>query len=437
MSSFEYRSAVIRLRVIRAPTASWWWKVVPLPSWYPRVRGLPTSWNNAASRATGSRTARRRSVVRRTDVLDDGDRVRQHVLVAMDRVVLESHRRQLRQELVGETGVDQEPQSGRRVVDDHQLVELVADALGRHDLESCRHGRDGIDELGGRVELVPGDEPGRAQHAQRVVAEADLGPERGAQRRVAEVGRAVERVDERRRRIVGQLERHRVDGEVATGQIGVDVVGEHHVRLAGVVGVRLGPERRDLVHPLAAASVVRCAPIVPNRSPWVQIASAQPSRQRLDLVGTGVGGQVEVEVVTSVGDEEVADRSTDQVHPMAGRAKPRGERFEFAQHRRQPFGDHGRQVRTTAAPCDPHSAGASTFGAVTTTAAQHPVRARIGRWPYRSDVAHLVLLDHHMVPDEDDVERWLADARAGDARSMRTGALFPPSVPAFAAPAST
>ncbi len=32
MSSFEYRIAVIRLRVIRAPTASWWWNVVPLPS---------------------------------------------------------------------------------------------------------------------------------------------------------------------------------------------------------------------------------------------------------------------------------------------------------------------------------------------------------------------------------------------------------------------
>jgi ribosomal protein S18 acetylase RimI-like enzyme len=73
------------------------------------------------------------------------------------------------------------------------------------------------------------------------------------------------------------------------------------------------------------------------------------------------------------------------------------------------------------------------FGSVTTTAAQHPVRARIGRWPYRSDVAHLVLLDHHMVPDIADVRRWIVDARAGGARSMRTGALFPPAVPAFTA----
>ena len=70
---------------------------------------------------------------------------------------------------------------------------------------------------------------------------------------------------------------------------------------------------------------------------------------------------------------------------------------------------------------------------MTTTAAQHPVRARIGRWPYQSDVAHVVLLDHHMIPDGNDVEHWLADARDDGARSIRTGALFPPSVPAFAA----
>jgi ribosomal protein S18 acetylase RimI-like enzyme len=70
---------------------------------------------------------------------------------------------------------------------------------------------------------------------------------------------------------------------------------------------------------------------------------------------------------------------------------------------------------------------------VTTTAAQRPVRARIGRWPYEADIAHLALLDHHMIPDQRDVQRWLDDARDGGARSIRTGALFPPSVPAFAA----
>ena len=74
---------------------------------------------------------------------------------------------------------------------------------------------------------------------------------------------------------------------------------------------------------------------------------------------------------------------------------------------------------------------ASTFVAVNTTAAEHPVRARLGQWPYEADVAHLVLLDHHMVPDRDHVESWIDDARAQGATRLRTGALFPPSTPAF------
>ena len=65
----------------------------------------------------------------------DRDGVGQHVLVAVDRVLLEAHGRQLGQELVDQPGVDQEPQARRRVLDHEQLVELVADPLGRHDLE--------------------------------------------------------------------------------------------------------------------------------------------------------------------------------------------------------------------------------------------------------------------------------------------------------------
>jgi ribosomal protein S18 acetylase RimI-like enzyme len=76
---------------------------------------------------------------------------------------------------------------------------------------------------------------------------------------------------------------------------------------------------------------------------------------------------------------------------------------------------------------------ASTFVAVNTTAAEHPVRARLGQWPYEADVAHLVLLDHHMIPDGRDVESWIDEAGARGATTLRTGALFPPSAPAFIA----
>src|SRR5664280_3650263 len=43
----------MRLRVMRAPTTSWWWKVTP-PSTKARVLGLPTSWKSAARRSRRS-----------------------------------------------------------------------------------------------------------------------------------------------------------------------------------------------------------------------------------------------------------------------------------------------------------------------------------------------------------------------------------------------
>ncbi len=75
----------------------------------------------------------------------------------------------------------------------------------------------------------------------------------------------------------------------------------------------------------------------------------------------------------------------------------------------------------------------STFGAVITPAPTRPARARIGRWPFDDDIAHLVLVDHHMVPAPHDIEGWLDDAAASGARVIRTGALFPNAVPAFLA----
>ena len=59
------------------------------------------------------------------------------------------------------------------------------------------------------------------------------------------------------------------------------------LRESGTVG--LGAERRDLEGPARPRN-----PIVPNRLPCVHTASAQPLTRRLDLVGPGVGGEVEV-----------------------------------------------------------------------------------------------------------------------------------------------
>ena len=60
-----------------------------------------------------------------------------------------------------------------------------------------------------------------------------------------------------------------------------------------------------------------------------------------------------------------------------------------------------------------------------------PARARLGRWPYDDRVAHLVLLDHHMVPTTTDIATWTADATATGAHDLRTGALFPNATEPF------
>ena len=73
----------------------------------------------------------------------------------------------------------------------------------------------------------------------------------------------------------------------------------------------------------------------------------------------------------------------------------------------------------------------TTFEPVNSAAVDRRVRARLGRWPDDDEVVHLVLLDHHMVPDASHIDAWMAQARAGRGRTIRTGALFPPSVPAF------
>jgi ribosomal-protein-alanine N-acetyltransferase len=55
----------------------------------------------------------------------------------------------------------------------------------------------------------------------------------------------------------------------------------------------------------------------------------------------------------------------------------------------------------------------------------------LGRWPYDDRVAHLVLLDHHMVPTTNDIAEWVAEAGATGATTVRTGALFPDSTSPF------
>jgi ribosomal protein S18 acetylase RimI-like enzyme len=118
---------------------------------------------------------------------------------------------------------------------------------------------------------------------------------------------------------------------------------------------------------------------------------------------------------------------------MAGLAKAQRQWRQLAQHGSQTLGNHRARLGRIAGREADAFVPPSTFEAVNTAAAEHPVRARLGAWPHEPDVAHLVLLDHHMQPTAQHVADWIAQARARGARSVRTGALFAPSTPAFTA----
>ena len=111
----------------------------------------------------------------RRHLADDRDRVGQHVLVALDRVLLQPQRRDLGKELGEQTGVVQEPQPGSGVLDEEQLVELVADPLGRHDLHPVAQPSHRVDDHRLGLEPVAGDEAGRPHHPQRIVGEGLVG----------------------------------------------------------------------------------------------------------------------------------------------------------------------------------------------------------------------------------------------------------------------
>ena len=176
-------------------------------------------------------------------------------------------------------------------------------------------------QLGHRARGRAGDEPGGAQHPQRIVDERHLGRQRRAQPPGGEVGRAVERVDQRRAR-AGD-ERHRVDVKsrrarsVSISSANVDLgLRESSSYDLGAIGGDLVASRPSIGQPDRAEPLA----LGPH-------GVGPAGHDRLDLVGPGVGGEVDVAIRAVVGaDEQVAHDAADQVQPVSGRVEALGER---------------------------------------------------------------------------------------------------------------
>ena len=195
-------------------------------------------------------------------------------------------RGELGQELLRETGRDDQLESARGGGRGEQLGELVADPLGGHDLEAVVHLLDRPHHARGGGEFELRGEPRRAEHPQRVVGERDLGVERRVEPLGREVLHAAERIDEL---ALGQPDRHRVDGEVAPGQVGLQVLAERHRRLAVLLRVDLLAEGRDLEDLVALAGADR------PELHADQVQPLGPAAQDLRrLLRDGVGREVEI-----------------------------------------------------------------------------------------------------------------------------------------------
>ena len=152
---------------------------------------------------------------------------------------------------------------------------------------------------------------------------------------------AAERVDELRRLALGagDAQRHRVHGEVAAGEVGLDLVGEGHVGLARVGRVGLGAVGGDLEHRVALLQADRAEPgaLVPHR--------VGPAGHELGgALGAGVGGEVDVGGERPA-EHGVADDAAHEVEAVTGRVEPLRQRAHLVEDRAQPLRDHPGRLR--------------------------------------------------------------------------------------------
>ena len=149
----------------------------------------------------------------------------------------------------------------------------------------------------------------------------------------ARCGQATVRIHEP---LARQLDGHRVDGEVAPDQVALEGVTEADLRLAAVGDVDVGAEGGHLDDPAHDLAVPGPAARPPGSRPCrTPCRSSRPPaitrpQDRLDVVGAGVGG--EVEVVSELPAEGVPDAAADEVEGVSGGreqlAQPVGDRSD-------------------------------------------------------------------------------------------------------------
>ena len=140
-------------------------------------------------------------------------------------------------------------------------------------------------------------------------------------------------------------ERHGVDGEVAAGEVGLDLVGEGHVGLARVGRVGLGAVGGDLEHRAALLQPDRAeaGALVPDR--------VGPAGRRARWCCSGRASVVRsMSVGEGPAEHRVAHDPADQVEAVAGRVEALRQRAHLVEDRAQPLRDHPGRLRGARDP---------------------------------------------------------------------------------------
>ena len=138
------------------------------------------------------------------------------VLVAVVFVDLQLQGRNFREDDVRKTGFDQRLKAGARTVGEQQFGQFVAHTLGGYDVDAVAHRGNRLGRVRRDTEAQLGHESHGAHHTQRIVVKGLSRIHRRAQHALGQITGTTERVHELQ---VGHAQSHRVDGEVAAGQV--------------------------------------------------------------------------------------------------------------------------------------------------------------------------------------------------------------------------
>ena len=255
--------------------------------------------------APAHREHRRRAV-------EHHQRVLEVVLVANVRVV-GPEGQELGNDVPHEAEIGQLSNRPARPRPDQDPVQLLADALGADRLQAVRVACDGLPGVGLDLETELRCKAYAPQQAQRVLPEPLIGVAHRPDRASSQVGSTAKRIDDLAAR--GWLG-HRVDGEVAAGEVRLQAGAERHLGLAAAGRVRLGAVGRDLEAVVAEERADRAEPLA-DRIDGVCVRDVQ---QALDGIRFGVGR--EVVVVDGNAEQLVAHGAADEVEaaPILGKS---------------------------------------------------------------------------------------------------------------------